>query len=202
MNKLSINVFELNFYQDQNTWRHKRIPIEVSKNDSDRVIELLIYKNHYALIKKLNVFLGDHNKKFISRRCLNSYTSEKMLLLHKPNCENNDITTIRTSPESHFHWKSYFQKNPSSFRKNADLEADNEKDNFSIRNKTTKIYKQNPVLNAYYIVSELEDVLKSGYYKSPLDYDNVEWFVNEVIKLENKVIIYFKNTKKDITMTE
>ena len=24
-----------------------------------------------------------------------------MLLLHKPKCENNDITTIRTSKESH-----------------------------------------------------------------------------------------------------
>ena len=155
MNKFSINIFELNFYQDQNTWRHKLIHIEVSKNDSDRVIELLIYKNHYALFKKLNVFLGDHNKKFISRRCLNSYKSENMLILHKPNCENNDITTIKTSPESHFHWKNYFQKNPSSFRKNADLEADNGKDISSIGNKTTNIYKQNPVLNAYYIVSEL-----------------------------------------------
>ena len=58
---LSINIFEINVYQDQNKWRHKLIPIEVSKNDSDRVIDLLIYKNHCAPIKKLNVFLGDHS---------------------------------------------------------------------------------------------------------------------------------------------
>ena len=105
LNNLSINVSELNFYQDQNKWRHKLIPIEASKNESDRVIDWLIYKNHYALIKKLKVFLGDHHKIFICRRCLNSYTSEYMLMLHKPKCENNDITTIRTSPESHFYWK-------------------------------------------------------------------------------------------------
>ena len=37
----------------------------MSKNESDEVIDLLIYKNHYALIKKLNVFLGDHNESFI-----------------------------------------------------------------------------------------------------------------------------------------
>ena len=76
LNNLSINIFELNFYQDQNQWKHKLIPIEVSKNDSDRVIDLAIYKNHYVLIKKLDVFLGDHNKKYICRQCLSSYTSE------------------------------------------------------------------------------------------------------------------------------
>ena len=54
--------------------------------------------------------------------------------------------------------------------------------------------------NGYYIVSELAYVLKSGYYNNPLDYDNVDWFVNEVIKLEKKIFI--KNTKKDIIMTE
>ena len=62
LNDLPINMYELNFYQDQNKWRHKLIPVEVSKKDSDRVIDLLIYKNHHALNKKLNVFLGDHHK--------------------------------------------------------------------------------------------------------------------------------------------
>ena len=58
--------------------RHKLVPIEFSKNDSDRVFDLIIYKYQYALIKKFNVFLGDHNKNFICRRCLSSYTSENM----------------------------------------------------------------------------------------------------------------------------
>ena len=31
------------------------IPIGISKNDKDKVFDLLLYKNHYALIKKLNV---------------------------------------------------------------------------------------------------------------------------------------------------
>ena len=33
----------------------------------------------------------------------------------------------------------------------------------NIGNKTTNIYKQNPVCNGYFIVSELDDLLKSGY---------------------------------------
>ena len=202
LNNLSVNIFELNFYQDQNQWKHKLIPIEISKIDSDKVIDLAIYKNHYVLIKKLDVFLGDHNKKFICRRCLSSYTSENMLMKHNQKCGEDNITTIRTSNESHIYWKKHFHKNPLYFRIYADFEADNEKDDTCIGNKTTNIYKQNPVLNGYHIISELENVLKSDYYKSPLGYDNVDWFVDEVIKLENKMAFYFKNTKKDIDMTD
>ena len=202
LNNLSVNIFELNFYQDQNQWKHKLIPIEISKNNSDRVIDLAIYKKHYVLIKKLDVFLGDHNRKFICRRCLSSYTSENMLIKHKEKCGDDNITSIKTSNKSHLHWEKHFHKNPLYFRIYADFEADNEKDNSIVGNKTTNIYKQNPVLNGYHIVSELEDVLKSDYYKSPLGYDNVDWFVDEVIKLENKMTFYFKNTNKDIIMTQ
>ena len=154
------------------------------------------------ILKKLDVYLGDHSKKFICRQCLCSYTSENMLMKHKEKCGDDNITTIKTSNETHLHWKKHFHKNPLYFRIYADFEADNGKDNTCIGNKTTNIYKQNPVLNGYHVVSELEDVLKSDYYKSPLGYDNVDWFVDEVLKLENKMAFYFKNTKKDIIMTD
>ena len=39
LNNLSIIIFELYFYQHQNEWRHKLIPIEMSKNESDRVLD-------------------------------------------------------------------------------------------------------------------------------------------------------------------
>ena len=54
--------------------------------------------------------------------------------------------------------KIIFHKNPLYFRIFADFEADIEKDNSSVGNNTTNIYKQNPVLNGYRIESELEDV--------------------------------------------
>ena len=74
LKNLSVNIYELNFYQDGDKWKHNLLPTEISKNESDNVIDLLISKNHYALIKKLHVFLGDHHKSFVCRRCLNSYT--------------------------------------------------------------------------------------------------------------------------------
>ena len=124
-----------------------------------------------------------------------------MFMIQKRKCENIDITTIRTSSESHLHWKKYFHKNPLYFRTYTGFEADNEKDNSSLGNKTTKIYKQNPVLHGYEIISELEDVLKSGYHNTPVGYNNEDWFVKEVEKLENKMAFYFKNTKKDVIIT-
>ena len=202
LNNLSVNIIDLNFYQDQNQWKHKLIPIEISKNNSDSVINLAICKNHYVLINKLDVFLGDHNKKFICRRCFSSYTSENMLMKHQEKCGDVNITTIKTSNKSHLHWEKHFHENPLYFRIYAGFEADNEKDDSIIGNKTTNIYKQNPVLNGYRIVSELEDILQNGYHKSPLGHNNVDWFVDEVKKLEKKMAFYFKNTKKDIIMTE
>ena len=201
LNNLSINIYELNFFQVRDKWKHNSIPIEFSKNESDIVIDLLIYKNHYGLIKKLHVFLANHNKNFVCRRCLISYTNENALLNPKEKCGDN-ICSIRTSNESHLYWKKHFHKNPLYFRIIADFEADNEIDGSSVGNKTTNIYKQIPVLNGYYVKSELEDVLESGYYESPLDYNKVDWFVIEVIKLENKMKSFFKNTKKDIVMTK
>ena len=79
--------------------------------------------------------------------------------------------------------KKHFHKNPLYFRIIVDFEADNEIDDSKKGNKTTNIYKQIPVLNAYYIISALEDVLKSGYYESPLSYINVNWFVKKKYKI-------------------
>ena len=94
---------------------------------------------------------------------MNSYTSENMLMIHKPKCENIDITTTRTSLESHNQWKDHFKKKPINFGKYADFEADNAINFSSIGNETTIIYKQNPVLYGYQKESKWEDGLKSVF---------------------------------------
>ena len=90
-----------------------------------------------------------------------------MLMKHKPKCENGNITTIRTSPDSHLQWKNHLHKNQLYFRIYADSEADTEKDDSNTGNKTTIIYKQNPVFNGYHIKYELEIVLKVNIINLP-----------------------------------
>ena len=104
------------------------------------VLELIIYKNHYVLNKKLNVFLGEQDCRFICKRCLNSFTSENMIIKHKQQFNQKQRTSIKTSLESHLHWKYRFHKNPFYFKIYADFEADNEKDNSSVGGKKTNIY--------------------------------------------------------------
>ena len=77
-NTLSINIFELSFYQDQSKWKHEIIPIEPSESVLDRIVESLIYKNHYVFNKNLDIFLGGHSRNFVYRIYLNSYTSQNL----------------------------------------------------------------------------------------------------------------------------
>ena len=76
----------MKFYQDQNEGRHKLIPTKLSKNESERVIDLKIYKNQYVVIKKLHMSLGNHNCNYVCTRCLIFYTSQKILTEHKQQC--------------------------------------------------------------------------------------------------------------------
>ena len=48
----------------------------------------------------------------------------------------------------------------------------------------------------------MENVLQSDYYKSLLGYNNVDWFVDEVIKIENKMTFCSVNTNEGIIMIE
>ena len=103
-----MNIFEINFYQDHKKWRPKLILIDVSENDPDRVIDLLIYKNHFAPIKELNEFLGGHHRSFVCRQCLKSYTIENMILLHEPNVKILIKLTLEHQVNHIFNGKNNF----------------------------------------------------------------------------------------------
>ena len=66
---------------------------------------------------------------------------------HKEKCGEYVTCTIRNSNESHLLRKTHFHKNPFFLTINAHFEADINLDNSNIGNKTTNIYKQNPVCN-------------------------------------------------------
>ena len=63
LNVLSFNLFDLNSYQKKIKGKHNWIPFPISKIESDRVVDLLIYTTHYGLIEKLNVFFRRSSQK-------------------------------------------------------------------------------------------------------------------------------------------
>ena len=115
-------------------------------------------------------------------------------------CEQQKITNIRTSNESHFYWKIHFHRNLLYFWIFAVFTADIVIDFSIIGHKTTKIYKQNPVYIGDYIASETIDILESCYYDISPGHKNVFSFVNEALK-KIKMASYFKNTNKDILLS-
>ena len=76
--------------------------------------------------------------------------------------------------------KKHFRRNLLQFRIYGDYGTDNEINTSTIINKTN-INNQKP--NSFYIMSEMDGVLKNGYHDSALGYKNVDWFVDGIIKL-------------------
>ena len=62
-NQLAINVFEYTTDEDND---YKLVPLYISKNiENRRIIDLILYKNHYILLKKLHVFIGKHDNIYV-----------------------------------------------------------------------------------------------------------------------------------------
>ena len=70
------------------------------------------------------------------------------------------------------------------------IEADNEFEKSNKPFEARLFYNQNPVCNGYYIASELNDDLTSGYYEFLLGDDKVIWPVNEVRKLKKNGLLF------------
>ena len=52
LNKLSIIIFVLGCHQEQIKWEHSFLHMEFILKNSDRVVALIIYKNHYVPVEK------------------------------------------------------------------------------------------------------------------------------------------------------
>ena len=83
---LSKNTFEYSSKEDND---HKLVPIYISKHNQKRkIIDLILYKNHYILVKKLHVFIVKHDNHYVCRNCLSSYTIQSELKTPKRICGN------------------------------------------------------------------------------------------------------------------
>ena len=165
---LSINVFEYSTEEDND---YKLVALYVSKNNENRrIIDLILYKNHYILLKKLHVFIGKRDRRYVCRNCLSSYTIQSELTTHKRICDNKDKSVYIPCKETHVRWDKYYQKMPIYSMIFADFEARNESifDQDKQQCKTMDICKQKPCCNGFYVVNKLNDLpIEIAYYKSP-----------------------------------
>ena len=83
------NNIKINVYTD------KKIPLHISKQSNDEVINLFYFNNHYSLISNFSRFVGEH--KYCCERCLKTYQDKTAYDRHIEICkelnENGSLVT-------------------------------------------------------------------------------------------------------------
>ena len=209
LNNLNINVFELSA-------NDKSLSLEyVNKNYYDEQIDLLLYENHYCLITNFHNFCRNkEHYTHICRRCLNTYGDQTKLEEHMLRCIEQKVCNISyMQPNQKIKFNDWFTKidppkwiaanfecmnlpmndNNNDDDNNNDNANDNDHDNNSV---TDKLFIDKPVAIGYNIVKNPDydnlNLEKDGYFNY-FGEDCVEWFINEMLEIENYMKTYFKN---------
>ena len=176
------------------------INLYISKNiENRRIIDLILYKNHYILLQKLHVFIGKHDCSYVCRNCLSSYSIQSELTTHKKICGIKNTFVYIPCKESHVKWDNYYQKVPIYSMIIADFEARNEPiiNQNNQHSKTIDICKQIPCCNGFYVINKLNDLaIEMGYYKSPFGQNNIKRFLNKINNIEFQMREFLKQNRK------
>ena len=181
-----INVFELT--------GNVLTPIYINENYKQPQIDLLLYENHYCLITKLHCLINkDSHMKHVCRRCFTAFYSNDVPNNHIERCINQQPTNITFSWKNHLKFEHYHMKLPVPIRVYADFECINQPQ------KDPKIlFKQIPIAVGFYVISPF-----GNKYNSYFGTDCNEWFVKEMLILEQEANKYFKtNLELQITPQE
>ncbi|XP_022784275.1 uncharacterized protein LOC111324871 [Stylophora pistillata] len=195
---IAINVY---MYED------RLQPLRVSKIEKINThIDLLHIsdgeKKHYCLIKSLSRLVSSQlskngHKKFICRRCLNFFGSQKLLNTHDELCREHEAVRERMPPsESFLFFKNHHKKMDMPFVIYADFESIN-KPLHSVQPNPKECYTEKkrqhiPVSFCYYIKCSFDDKhsKKVEYTAKSEDEDVAQIFVN---MLEEEVKAIYKN---------
>ena len=166
-------------------------PIYINENYKQPQIDLLLYENHYCLITKLHCLINkDSHMKHVCRRCFTALHSNDVLNNHIERCINQQPTNITFSWKNILKFEDYHMKVPVSIRVYADFEGINQSQ------KDPKVlFKQIPIAVGFYVISPF-----GNKYNSYFGTDCNEWFVKEMLILEQEANKYFK-TKLELQIT-
>ena len=183
LNNLNVNVFELT--------NGKLTRILINKNYLKPQIDLLLFENHYCLITKLHCLINkSSHMKHVCRRCLTAFSSQPVLIDHIDRCQKQKSTNITFSYKDQLKFEDYHMKVPVPIRVYADFECINQP-----TDDPKVLFKQIPIAVGFYVISPF-----GNKYNSYFGTDRNEWFVKEMLILEQEANKYFKtNVQLQIT---
>ena len=105
----------INIYgYDQSNYKNPNIfPVRISKTKAKNTVDLLLYEEHFYLIKNFNRFCGRKGVTLhhFCRNCLLGYRTENQLKIHQENCYVNSPTKIIMPTENDsIHFSNYENK--------------------------------------------------------------------------------------------
>ena len=183
------NLLETNIYvYSCNKNLKEKIPIFKSDKNHEKYIDLLLlFENHYMLIKNIDRFFypNTENKSFFCRSCCNTFFSEKKYNEHLQFCNTNKTMIFMPSTKKYlkfYNWQNTLKHNFICF---ADIESYMEYND----NK----YDHKHLMSGYYL-----DCFDKRHSKKVQLFDKLEDFrdnlINELDYIEkiNKTVLNYK----------
>ena len=172
-----------------------------------------MYENHYCLITKIHTLLNnnDGHCKFVCRRCLTTYANEHTLIDHIERCENQQPTKITFPLNDQLYFNEYWMKTNLPFYIVADFECMNiptkslavtTNDKGKQGENTQTLFKQLPSYVGYYFINKITNENQYYYYIPNKQIKPEDWFVNEMVKVNQYVFNFFTSTDLPINMTK
>ena len=182
------NLLETNIYvYSCNKNLKEKIPVFRSDKNHEKFLDLLLFENHYMLIKNIDRFFypNSKNKSYFCRSCCNTFFSEKKYNEHSQFCNSNKTMILMPSTQKYlkfYNWQNTIKHN---FIMYADIESYMEYND----NK----YDHKHLMSGYYL-----DCVNQKYSKKVQLFDKLEDFrdtlINELDYIEkiNKNVLNYK----------
>ncbi len=199
-NNLNINIYGFRFIEELNTF--EIVPIQITKS-FDNNINLLLYEDHFYLIKDFNRLCGKkgNSSNYFCFFCLHAFKDEESLQRHMENCKEikpQKVTLPIKNDNDILKFKAFNQQIKFEFVIYADFETLTSKADINVTQKT-KVFQNHIVCSyGYMIIDRNRDIIFSEFYRG---IDANEKFLLS-IKRESKKLLCYLNHIKKLNMTE
>ena len=205
-NNLTINVFGM-FKNNQNNLQP--FPMYISENFNEKYhhINLLLYKNHYILIRNIHGFIRPFfwkRTRFFCYKCLQSFCKSSDFRNHK----NIDCTNTKYTGQAYklpaegtkLKFNDYSKQIKNPFVIYADFETYNQKE-AELRKKGNSVYKSKHVLNAFgaILISKYEKLSKKPYIY--IGKNVIKNFIEYIYQIRAEISHILDNKRKPLEMT-
>ena len=171
LNKIE-DLLETNIYVytcDKNL--KNRLPVYKSDKCYEKYLDLLLYEEHYMIIKNISRFFypDDKNKIYFCRNCCNRMYSQKKFDEHLQFCQTNKAQILLPSQNKYLQFKNLQNTIKHNFICYADIES------YMIHNEKN-IYEHNHLMSGYYL-----HCINEKYSKKVKLFDKLEDFRDNLI---------------------